>query len=173
MNNLYTLPTVQNESVSNITLSSEALFERLRNWSDFQYLLPYFVQFSCCSYGTENLYRGNEIKLKEKDLLLAVQQHYATSDILIVGGWVSKKLSPYLLEIYHGMLFPRWVVSIGACASAGGPFKSYAIENGISSLFPVDIYVPGCPPSETAIIEGLRMLQERVEKRECSALGAR
>ncbi len=166
----FNFPVVKHEHVPALTLSSETFLERLRHWSNLQYLLPYFVQFSCCSYGMDNLYRASEIKIAGADVLCSVQQHGHHSDILIVGGVISKKLSPYLLEIYQEMLFPRWVISIGACASAGGPFKSYAIETGISALFPVDIYVPGCPPNEKAIIEGLRILKKRIEDHQCSAV---
>lgn len=168
MSTIFKLPVVKHELVPALTLSSTTFLERVRNWSNFQYLLPHFVQFSCCSYGMENLYRSSEIKIPEKDVLCSVQGDGTHSDILIVGGVISKKLSPYLLEIYHQMLFPRWVVAVGACASAGGPFRTYAIEAGVSNLFPVDVYVPGCPPTEQAIIEGLRILQHRIENRQCS-----
>ncbi|MBI2520635.1 MAG: NADH-quinone oxidoreductase subunit NuoB [Bdellovibrio sp.] len=166
----FNLPIIKHERVPALTLSSETFLEQLRHWSNFQYLLPYFAQFSCCSYGMENLYRSGEIEIAGKNIFCSVQPVSRQADILIVGGVISKKLSPYLLEVYQEMLFPRWVISVGACASAGGPFKSYAIEAGLSALFPVDVYVPGCPPTEKAIIEGLRILQKRVEDRQCSAV---
>jgi NADH-quinone oxidoreductase subunit B len=84
------------------------------------------------------------------------------SDVLIVAGRVPIKLMPVLQRIYQQMPEPKWVVSMGACASTGGEFDNYAVVQGVDRFIPVDVYVPGCPPRPETLITGLQMLQKRI-----------
>ena len=85
------------------------------------------------------------------------------SDLLMVMGTVAKKMGPVLKEVYIQMAEPRWVLSVGACASSGGIFDTYSVLQGIDRIIPVDVYVPGCPPRPEQIIDGILKIQELVE----------
>ncbi len=84
------------------------------------------------------------------------------ADLLIVSGRVAQKMAPVLRNIYDQMLEPKWVISMGACASTGGVFNNYALLQGVDKIVPVDVYVPGCPPRPEGLIEGILVLQHKI-----------
>ena len=86
------------------------------------------------------------------------------SDLLIVAGRVGIKMMPVLQRIYQQMTEPKWVVSMGACASTGGVFDTYAVVQGIDQFMPVDVYVPGCPPRPETLMEGIMAIQRIVDE---------
>jgi NADH-quinone oxidoreductase subunit B len=86
------------------------------------------------------------------------------ADLLIVAGTISKKLGPILKQVYEQMAEPKWVLSVGACASSGGIFDTYSVLQGIDRIIPVDVYVPGCPPRPEQIIDGVMNIHKLVKK---------
>jgi NADH-quinone oxidoreductase subunit B len=85
------------------------------------------------------------------------------SDLLLVSGTVTKKMAPNIVRLYNQMPEPKYVVAMGACASGGGPFKEgYNVVSGIDRFIPVDVYIPGCPPTPQALLNGLIKLQEKI-----------
>ena len=86
------------------------------------------------------------------------------ADVMIVSGRVSRKMAPVLRRIYDQMPEPKWVISMGACATSGGVFDNYAIVQGVDKIVPVDVYIPRCPPRPEMLIHAVMMLQEKVMK---------
>jgi NADH-quinone oxidoreductase subunit B len=88
------------------------------------------------------------------------------ADIMIVAGRVSQKMAPVLRQVYDQMMDPKWVISMGVCASTGGMFNNYAIVQGVDQVVPVDVYAPGCPPTPETLIHAIETLHGLVESGE-------
>src|SRR2546423_567235 len=85
------------------------------------------------------------------------------ADLMIVAGRVSQKMAPVLRQVYDQMMEPKWVISMGVCASTGGMFNNYAIVQGVDQIVPVDVYAPGCPPSPETLIHAIVTLHEKIQ----------
>ncbi|HMC42909.1 MAG TPA: NADH-quinone oxidoreductase subunit B family protein [Acidimicrobiales bacterium] len=100
------------------------------------------------------------------------------ADLMIVAGRVSQKMAPVLRQVYDQMMEPKWVISMGVCASTGGMFNNYAIVQGVDQVVPVDVYAPGCPPGPETLLHAILTLHQKIQtgeivrRREASGAGA-
>ena len=127
--------------------------------------VPWFFPFglSCCSLEQSMAFPGYDLIA---DMSLSPQRiEPEEADMMIFGGSVNVKLLPSLLALHGRLKEPKWVMAVGACAASGGLYaESYGIAPGLSSEIPVDIYIPGCPPTPAALREGFELMRERMDK---------
>lgn len=153
----YNIPPEMQSQVKITTL------DRIYNWGRRSSVWPMMFGLACCAIemictaaGRFDFARfGMEI----------MRPSPRQTDLMLVSGTVTKKMVPQIVRLYNQMPEPKYVVAMGACASGGGPFKEgYNVVAGIDRFLPVDVYIPGCPPTPQALLHGLIKLQEKIDK---------
>lgn len=136
--------------------------DQLVNWARKNSLWPMPFGTACCGIELMSVLasRHDIARFGAEAIRFSPRQ----SDLLLVAGRISIKMMPVLTRIYEQMPEPKWIISMGACASSGGVFDTYSVIQGIDQFLPVDVYLPGCPPRPEAIIEGLLKLQKVIER---------
>jgi NADH-quinone oxidoreductase subunit B len=134
--------------------------DALVNWSRANSLWPMPFGTACCAieFMATAAARYDLARFGMERMAFSPRQ----SDVLICAGRLPFKLAPVIRKIWDQMLQPKWVISMGACASTGGIFDNYAMVQGIDTIVPVDVYVPGCPPRPEGLIHGILMLQQKI-----------
>ena len=138
----------------------------LVNWSRSKSLWPMPFGTACCAieFMATAATRFDLARFGMERMSFSPRQ----ADVLICAGRVPFKLAPVLRRIWQQMPQPKWAISMGACASTGGMFDNYAVVQGIDTIIPVDVYVPGCPPRPEGLLYGIMMLQEKVMREKMS-----
>ena len=137
--------------------------DKVYNWSRKSSMWPLLFGLACCAI--EMIATAASRYDLARFGMEVMRPSPRQSDLMIVSGTVTKKMVPAIVRIYNQMAEPRYVLSMGACATGGGPFKEgYSVVSGIDKYIPVDVYVPGCPPTPEALIYGLLKLHEKVER---------
>ncbi|NDJ53506.1 MAG: NADH-quinone oxidoreductase subunit B [Chloroflexi bacterium] len=153
----YPIPDELKQNVAITTL------DRLYNWSRARSVWPMMFGLACCAI--EMIVTAAARYDQSRFGMEVFRPSPRQCDLMIVSGTVTKKMVPQIVRLYNQMPEPRYVLAMGACASGGGPFKEgYNVVDGIDKFVPVDVYVPGCPPTPQALIFGFMTLHEKIEK---------
>ncbi|HEX2980746.1 MAG TPA: NADH-quinone oxidoreductase subunit NuoB [Anaerolineaceae bacterium] len=153
----YTIPPEMQGQVAITTL------DKVYNWARRNSLWPMMFGLACCAI--EMICTAAARFDFSRFGMEVMRPSPRQSDVMIVSGTVTKKMVPQIVRLYNQMAEPKYVIAMGACASGGGPFKEgYNVVSGIDRFIPVDVYIPGCPPTPQALLNGLITLQKKVDR---------
>ncbi|HYI61065.1 MAG TPA: NADH-quinone oxidoreductase subunit B family protein [Acidimicrobiales bacterium] len=134
--------------------------EDLVNWARRSSLMPNTFGLACCAI--EMMAAGGPHYDLARFGMEVFRASPRQADLMIVAGRVSQKMAPVLRQVYDQMMEPKWVISMGVCASSGGMFNNYAIVQGVDQIVPVDVYAPGCPPGPETLIHAINTLHGKI-----------
>ena len=136
--------------------------DRLMGWARRSSIWPVQFGLACCAIEMITMVTSRyDVARFGAEVFRASPRQ---SDLMIISGRLSRKMAPALRRIYDQMPEPKWVISMGACASSGGVFDNYAIVQGVDQIVPIDVFVPGCPPRPETLIYGLVQLQQKMRE---------
>ena len=141
-----------------------ARIENLVKWSRARSCWPATFGLACCAI--EMMATGDAHYDLARYGMEVFRASPRQADLMIVAGRVSQKMAPILRQIYDQMMEPKWVISMGVCASSGGMFNNYAIVQGVDQVVPVDVYAPGCPPGPETLMHAILTLHEKIQSGE-------
>ena len=134
--------------------------EQIKAWARSNSMWPLTFGLACCAIEMMNA-GAPHYDLDRFGVIFRPSPRH--SDLMIVAGTVTKKMGPLLRRLYDQMPEPKYVIAMGSCATAGGPYvRSYAVVKGVDQIVPVDVYIPGCPPNPAALIYGIKKLQYKI-----------
>ncbi len=145
--------------------------ERLVNYTRSTSLWPATFGLACCAI--EMMTSGGPRHDMARFGMEVFRASPRQADLMIVAGRVSNKMAPVLRRIYDQMSEPKWVLSMGVCATSGGMFNNYALVQGVDHIVPVDMYVPGCPPRPEMLLDGILKLREKIASETFAEQGAK
>ncbi|OGL39517.1 MAG: NADH dehydrogenase [Candidatus Schekmanbacteria bacterium GWA2_38_11] len=134
----------------------------LVNWARKGSLWPFPFATACCGIEFMSVVSSHYDLARFGAEVVRFSPRQA--DLLIVAGTVNDKIAPVLKKIYDQMPEPKWVIAMGACAASGGFYRAYHVVQGIDEIIPVDVYVAGCPPTPENLINGIMMIQKKIDK---------
>jgi NADH-quinone oxidoreductase subunit B len=138
-----------------------ARVETLINWARSRSSWPANFGLACCAI--EMMATGGAHYDISRFGMEVFRASPRQADIMIVAGRLSQKMAPVLRQVYDQMMEPKWVISMGVCASSGGMFNNYALVQGVDQVVPVDVYAPGCPPSPETLLHAIETLHQHIE----------
>jgi len=141
--------------------------ESLVNWARARSLWPATFGLACCAI--EMMASGTAHYDLARYGMEVFRASPRQADLMIVAGRVSQKMAPVLRQVYDQMMEPKWVISMGVCASSGGMFNNYAIVQGVDQIVPVDVYAPGCPPGPETLMHAIFTLHDKIQNDELLA----
>lgn len=151
------LPEEMEEVKRNVLV---ATLDQIKGWARSNSLWPMTFGLACCAIEMMGVGAAHYDLDRHGSFFRSSPRQ---SDVMIVSGTVTKKMAPIVRRLYDQMPEPKWVIAMGSCATAGGPYiKSYSVVNGVDQIVPVDVYIPGCPPNPAALIYGINKLQEKI-----------
>ncbi len=136
--------------------------DQAKHWAQRSSLWPLTFGLACCAIDmmTSTAPRYDLARFGSEVFRGSPRQ----ADLMIVSGRVCRKMVPQVRQLYAQMASPKWVIAMGACASSAGIFDNYAVVQGVDHILPVDVYVPGCPPSPEALIYGIMKIQDKIRR---------
>src|SRR5690606_24468358 len=148
------------ELQSQVTVTT---LDRIYNWGRRSSIWPMMFGLACCAI--EMICTAASRYDLARFGMEVMRASPRQADLMIVSGTVTKKMSPTIVRLYNQMPEPKYVIAMGACASGGGPFKEgYNVVSGVDQFVPVDVYIPGCPPTPQALLHGLITLQKKIDR---------